>query len=324
MLEPAETYDEALRRFRWRIPQRYNIGVDACDRHAAARPESPALICEDEDGSVRRYSFGDIRALSNRLANALVAQGLKRGDRVGVLLRQSPETAISHIASFKAGLISIPLFVLFGEEALEYRLSNSGAKAVVTDTENLPKLLAIRDRLPELSTILVVGGGPAGTLDFAATLERAADRFTPVDTSCDDPALIIFTSGTTGPPKGALHAHRVLLGHLPGVEFPHDFFPQAGDLFWTPADWAWIGGLLDVLLPAWHHGVPVLAHRFRKFEPDASFDLMARHGVRNVFFPPTALKLIRQTGAPLKHNVRLRSLGSGGETLGEEIGRAHV
>ena len=147
MLEPAETYDEALRRFRWRIPQRYNIGVDACDRHAAARPESPALICEDEDGSVRRYSFGDIRALSNRLANALVAQGLKRGDRVGVLLRQSPETAISHIASFKAGLISIPLFVLFGEEALEYRLSNSGAKAVVTDTENLPKLLAIRDRL---------------------------------------------------------------------------------------------------------------------------------------------------------------------------------
>ena len=319
MLEPATSYDEALRQFRWRIPQRYNIGVDACDRHAARHPEAPALICEDEDGAVRRYSFGDIRSLSNRLANALVAQGLTRGDRVGVLLRQSPETAIGHIAAFKAGLISIPLFVLFGEEALEYRLGNSAARAVITDSENLPKLLAIRDRLPELTTLIVVGGGPAGTLDFAATLERASDRFTPVDTAADDPALIIFTSGTTGPPKGALHAHRVLLGHLPGVEFPHDFFPQPGDLVWTPADWAWIGGLLDVLLPAWHHGVPVLAHRFRKFEPDASFALMARHGVRNVFFPPTALKLIRQSGAPANHKVRLRSIGSGGETLGEEL-----
>jgi len=319
MLEPATSYDEALRRFRWRIPQRYNIGVDACDRHAAARPDAPALVYEDEDGTVRRYSFGDIRALSNRLANALVSHGLRRGDRVGVLLRQSPETAVTHIACFKAGLISIPLFVLFGEEALEYRLGNAGAKAVITDTENLPKLLAIRERLPELTTLIVVGGGGAGTLDFAATLEHASDRFTPVDTAAGDPALIIFTSGTTGPPKGALHAHRVLLGHLPGVEFPHDFFPQPGDLFWTPADWAWIGGLLDVLLPAWHHGVPVLAHRFRKFEPEASFDLMARYGVRNVFFPPTALKLIRQTGAPAKHGVRLRSIGSGGETLGEEL-----
>ena len=319
MLEAANTYDEARAWFRWRIPPRYNIGVDACDRHAAARPGALALIYEDESGATRRFSFGDIRGLSNRLANILVAQGLQRGDRVGVLLQQSPETAVSHIAVFKAGLISIPLFVLFGEEALEYRLANSGARALVTDADNLPKVLAIRERLPELTTILVVGGGPAPCLDFEKALERASPGFTPVDTAADDPALIIFTSGTTGSPKGALHAHRVLLGHLPGVEFPHEFFPQAGDLFWTPADWAWIGGLLDVLLPAWHHGVPVLAHRFRKFEPSAAFDLMARHDVRNVFFPPTALKLIRQAGAPARHKARLRSIGSGGESLGEEL-----
>jgi acetyl-CoA synthetase len=319
MLERAASYDDVRKRFQWRIPGRYNIGVDACDRHAAVRPGAPALIFEDIEGVVTRYSFGDIRALSNRLANVFAARGIVRGDRVGILLQQSPEAAVAHIAAYKAGLIAIPLFVLFGEDALQYRLGNAGTAALITDGENLPKILAIRDQLPELRVILVVGGGPAGTFDFHAELNRARDSFTPIDTAADDPALIIFTSGTTGPPKGALHAHRVLLGHLPGVEMPHDFFPQPGDVMWTPADWAWIGGLLDVLLPAWHHGVPVLAHRFRKFDPDAAFALMARHAVRNVFFPPTALKLIRQTGAPAHHQVKLRSLGSGGETLGEEL-----
>ena len=319
MLKPAATYDEARAAFRWQVPPRYNIGVDVCDRHAQARPDSTALIFENEDGRVERFSFGDIRGLSNRLANALAAHGLTRGDRLGILLQQCPEAAIAHVAAYKAGLIAVPLFVLFGEDALEYRLGNSGARAVITDIANLPKLLAIRDRLPELKAIVVIDGDAGGALDYRKLVERASDSFAPVDTAPDDPALIIYTSGTTGPPKGALHAHRVLLGHLPGVEFPHEFFPQPGDLHWTPADWAWIGGLLDVLLPAWHHGVPVLAHRFRKFEPDAAFSLMARHGVRNVFFPPTALKLMRQTGAPENHGVRVRTIASGGETLGAEL-----
>lgn len=320
MLQQAPTYSETRDAFRWRIPARYNIGVDACSRHAAARPDALALIFESEDGRVERYTFRDVDRLSNRFANALMAQGLVRGDRIGILLQQCPETALAHIAAYKAGLIAVPLFVLFGEDALEYRLANSAARAIVTDDANLPKVLTIRDRLPALETVIVVGGqGRDGTLDWAALVEAGADSFTPADTSCDDPALIIYTSGTTGAPKGALHAHRVLLGHLPGVEFPHEFFPQAGDLFWTPVDWAWIGGLLDALLPAWHHGVPVLAHRFRKFDPHAAFALMARHGVRNVFLPPTALKLMRQAGAPPGHGVRLRSIGSGGETLGEEL-----
>jgi acetyl-CoA synthetase len=317
LLEAAATYEAARAAFRWRVPARYNLGADVADRRP---PDAPALIVEREDGRVERLTFGDVARASNRLANALIGLGLEAGDRVAVLLPQAPETAFAHVAAWKAGLISVPLFVLFADEALEYRLRDSGAKALVTDAANWPKVAAIRDRLPELKRVLVVGGGGIdGTDDFVVTLERASDRFLHAFTHAEDPAIIIYTSGTTGPPKGALHAHRVLLGHLPGVEFPHRFFPQRGDLFWTPADWAWIGGLFDVLFPAWHHGVPVLARRFAKFDPHEAFALMARHGVRNAFLPPTALKLMRQAGAPADHGARLRSIGSGGETLGEEL-----
>jgi acetyl-CoA synthetase len=319
MLTPGRNYEETRAAFHWRIPARFNIGVDVCDRHAETRPDSVALIFEAEDGTVERITFRELRARTNRFANALNACGLKRGDRMGVLLQQCPETAVAHIAAYKAGLVAVPLFVLFGEDALEFRLANSGARAVITDSANLPKVLTIRDRLPDLKAIIVIDGGGSGTLEYRALLEKASDAFTPVDTSADDPALIIYTSGTTGPPKGALHAHRVLPGHLPGVEFPHEFLPQPGDLFWTPADWAWIGGLLDVLLPSLHHGIPVLAHRFRKFDPEAAFALMARHAVRNIFFPPTALKLLRQAGAPANHGARVRTVASGGETLGAEL-----
>ena len=314
----AGTYQELTSRFRWDVPEIYNIGVDACDRHARGDGRL-ALIFVDEEGVSRRFTFDEIKALSNRFANAITSAGLARGDRLGILLPQAPETAVAHMGAFKAGLVTVPLFTLFGEEALEFRLADSGARGVVTDAAGLAKLAPIRDRLPELRAVYVVGEGAGdGTVAFDAAIERASDHFTPIATRADDPAVIIYTSGTTGNPKGALHAHRVLLGHLPGVEMPQRFFPQPGDLFWTPADWAWIGGLFDVLLPSWHHGVPVLAHRARKFDADEAVRLIVDHGVRNVFFPPTALKLMRQSGvAPLPG--RLRSIGSGGETLGDEL-----
>lgn len=317
MLPAAKDYAELIAKFRWDIPARFNIGVDVCDRHA---PDKPALIFEDDSGRAREIRFGALRALSNRLANALTALGISRGDRIGILLQQSPEAAIAHIAAYKLGAIAVPLFVLFGEDALEYRLGDCAAACVVTDAAHLPKILAVRARLPALRRIVVVDGrGADGTEDFQTLLDAASDAFVPADTAADDPALIIYTSGTTGNPKGALHAHRVLLGHLPGVEMPQDLFPQPGDLFWTPADWAWIGGLLDVLLPSLHHGVPVLAKRLRKFDPVAAYALMARHRVRNVFLPPTALKLLRQAPVPAGHGAAPRSIGSGGETLGEEL-----
>jgi acetyl-CoA synthetase len=324
VLSSAKTYDEVSRAFRWIIPERYNIAVDTVDKHVdAGDGDKPALVYEREDGAIERHSFRDIARQSNKLANLLLGQGLKPGDRIGILLPQRPETAIAHIAAYKSGMVAVPLFTLFGPDALEYRLSDSGARALITDTASLEKVGAIRAKLPNLGSLILIDGsgteaGPA--IDLRHLLDRASDGFVPRDMAADDAALLIYTSGTTGPPKGALHAHRVLLGHLPGVEMPHEFFPQPGDLFWTPADWAWIGGLLDVLLPAWHHGVPVLAYRSRRFDPEDAFALMARHAVRNVFLPPTALKLMRQgVRTRQRYNITLRSVGSGGETLGTEL-----
>lgn len=319
MLTRGSDYRALRDGFAWNVPERYNIGMDVCDRHADGTGRR-ALIFVSDDGTVANYSFDHFKRQSNRFANALLADGFVRGDRLAILLPQSPETAVAHLAAFKAGLISVPLFTLFGEEALRFRIADSIAKGIVTDRGGAEKLSGIRHLLPALERVYVVGGDVAGTgnLDFGSTVGRASDAFLPVDTSADDPAIIIYTSGTTGNPKGALHAHRVLLGHLPCVELSHDFFPQPGDLYWTPADWAWIGGLFDVLLPAWHHGITVLAHRARKFDPSEAVDLMARHRVRNTFLPPTALKMMREAGVR-RSGLDLRSIVSGGETLGAEM-----
>jgi acetyl-CoA synthetase len=320
MLKPGLTYDAVYNTFKWQIPEFYNIGVDICDKWAD-QGQRLALIYEDENGRVDRYTFRDLKNLSNKLANGLQAANIGIGDRLGILLPQCPETALSHIAAYKVGAVAIPLFTLFGTDALEYRLSNSEARAIVTDAANLPKIMEIWGKLPNLKTVLVTGGETDENVqDFWDLVNQGASVFQAVKTRADDPALIIYTSGTTGPPKGALHAHRTLLGHLPGVEFPHNFFPQKDDLFWTPADWAWIGGLIDVLFPSWHHGIPVLAHRARKFDPEEAFHLIAKYKVRNAFMPPTALKMMRQVPDPKsRHSYNMRSIGSGGETLGEEL-----
>ncbi|MBV8131224.1 MAG: acyl-CoA synthetase [Alphaproteobacteria bacterium] len=316
MIQRGASYDDVYAGFRWELPERLNIGAAVCDRHADGSGRL-ALVYEAPDGAVQRFSYDDLKGLSNRCANALAAMGVGPGDRVGVLLPQRPETAIAHIAIYKLGAVALPLFTQFGPDALEHRLGDSGARALITDGENLAK---VPDGLADLATILVVDGDNRGNPLFWPSLERAADEFSPVNTGSDDPALVIYTSGTTGKPKGALHAHRVLLGHLPGVQLAHDFFPASGDFYWTPADWAWIGGLLDVLLPSLYFGIPVLAHRARKFDPEEAFALMARRGVRNAFLPPTALKMMRQVPAARERfGHRPRSVASGGEALGEDI-----
>ncbi len=323
MLPDASTYEELRARFRWEIPEFYNIGVDICDRWAEIDEDRTALIDADfayEGREGFNCSYGKLRELSNQTANLLRAHGVARGDRVGILLPQAPETLYGHIAVYKLGAIALPLFALFGAEALEHRLADSGAVALITNAASADKLTAIREKLPALKTIFCVDGEREGSVDFHPRRYEQPLDFDPVKTRAEDPALLIYTSGTTGLPKGALHAHRVLLGHLPGVEMSHDFLPQPCDRMWTPADWAWIGGLLDVLMPALHHGVPVVAKRFEKFTADAAFDLIRKYEIRNAFLPPTALKIMRTATDPADGpQVEMRSVASGGETLGAEL-----
>ena len=283
----ARDYDALRRSFRWQVPAHYNMGVDVCDRWAAAEPRRTAILHRHAGGALEEIRYGALRETSNRLANALAACGIGRGDRVAILLPQAPEVAASHVAIYKLGAVALPLAVLFGSEAIAYRLRDSGARALITDAPGLAKLADIRAALPGLELVLSVDGAADGAEDFQAALARAASDFTPVATAADDPALMVYTSGTTGPPKGALHAHRVLLGHLPGIEMPHEFLPQPGDRLWTPADWAWAGGLLNVLLPGLHYGVPVVAARSEKFDPEQAFALIAAMGVRT--FTPAAV-----------------------------------
>ena len=323
MLPRADTYAALEAAFRWDIPARYNIGVDVCDRWAATTPDAPAIIDIKPGGAATITTFADLKARSNQLANALAARGIglrgSLGDRIGVLLPQGVETAVAHIASAKMGCVSIPLFTLFGVDALGYRLRDSQARAVVTNRAGAARIAEIRGTLPDLDVVLCINGAVDGAEDFAAACAAESRAYTPADTRADDPAVLIYTSGTTGDPKGALHAHRVLLGHLPGVEASHNLLPQPGDRIWTPADWAWIGGLLDVLMPALHHGLAVVACRFEKFTGEAALELMATQGVRNAFLPPTALKMMRLVPDAERFGLRLRSVASGGETLSPEL-----
>jgi acetyl-CoA synthetase len=320
MLQQNRSYEEIVQAFHWEIPAQFNIGVAVCDRIAEREPDKLAIVAVDSSGRAHNISYGWLRDVSNRLANALAAHGVSRGDRVAILLPQAPEVAAIHIAVYKLGGIALPLAMLFGTDALSYRLHNSGAKALITNAQGLARIMEIgraTDELADLRLILSVDGAGDGALGFQETLERASPDFTPVATTAADPALMVYTSGTTGQPKGALHAHGVLIGHMPGIELPHDFFPQPGDRFWTPADWAWAGGLLDCLLPSLYSGVPVVARRFDKFDPEEAFTLMAQFGVRNAFIPPTALRMLRAVPNPRqRYKFDLRSVGSGGESLG--------
>jgi len=319
MLPDIHGYDRLIREFRWQIPARYNIGVDVCDRWAKRVPSQAAILEVNARGDVTPITYADLRQRSNRLASALAARGVKRGDRVAVLLPQVHQTAVAHIAIYKIGAIAVPLAALFGVDALEYRLRDAGVKAIVTNGVGATKLAGIRGALPELQSVLCTDGASGGAEDYNAALAGASTDFTPADTSADDPGLMIYTSGTTGPAKGALHGHRVVLGHMPGVEFPHEFFPQPGDRFWTPADWAWAGGLLNSLLPSLHFGIPIVARSFEKFDPEAAFALMADLKVRNTFIPPTALRMLRAIENPRgRFDLNLRTLASGGESLGAE------
>eukprot|EP01083_Nonionella_stella_P011348 32259_1 len=320
-------YDEFYSTFKWEVPQQFNIGYACSDYHVQiGNGDDIALI---DHTSNTRHTYKDISSLSNKLSSSLRHQlGVINGDRISILLPQSLETGVSHLSAFKLGAISLPLFTLFGTDALEFRLSDSASKVIITNEQCLPQILSIKHKLPHLQHIIVTGSSIHDCSDyhsFNTLINNGSEVFNPVETSCDDPALIIYTSGTTGSPKGCLHAHRVLLGHLPGIETPHNFLPQPGDVFWTPADWAWIGGLLDALLPSWFYGIPIVSYRAKKFDAFEAFALMKQYNVTSTFLPPTALKLMKMACEQSVHHDKekgrhsLRSIGSGGEALGDSL-----
>jgi acetyl-CoA synthetase len=312
-------YEQLYRSFRWKIPARYNIAADVCDRHARD-PGKVALIGVGDDGKTWEMTFREVQRKANQLANLLVSLGLVKGDRVMLLLGQNAWTAIGHVACWKAGLISVPASTLFAADAITYRLNTVGVRIVITDTANLPTVEKARLLTPAVEYVFLIDGAAPNAPSLPAALEAARDSFENVDTAADDPAFLNFTSGTTGDPKGALQAHRSMLGHLPGIELGLDSFPQPGDCMWSPADWAWLAGLMDVLMPAWFHGVPVLTFRAPRFDPEQAFAMMGRHRVRTALLTPTMLRLMRQISDPVRrYGIDLRAIISGGESVGKDL-----
>jgi acetyl-CoA synthetase len=313
----VDRYAELYRSFRWRVPQRYNIAHACCGQWAADRSRF-ALYWEDESGASAAYSFWDVQMAANRLSNALAGLGVKRGDRVAIILPQRPETAIAYMAIFQMGAIALPLSHLFGPDALEYRINHAEASVALVEPTTLANLWAVKDKLPTLRHVIGVGGArESGVRGFESLMEKASRTFRAVDTAANDPAVIIYTSGTTGAPKGALQAHRLIIGNIPGFVHSHDLFPQDGDMFWSPADWAWAGGLFDALLPSWYFGMPILGYRGR-FDAERAFYLLEKYGVRNAFLFPTALKLMMKAVPQprQKYSLNVRSIMSAGESVG--------
>lgn len=320
--------------FHWEIPDRFNIGAACMDAHPQ---DAPAIVVDRGDDPPEITTFGELGERARRLITFLRERGVGEGDRVAVMCAQSAETAVAHMAAYLMGAIAVPLSVKFGPEAALFRMGDSGAVAAVFDADCYARLADELAELPELRTVLVTGdavpapGGSTGALTVLplAVAEEADLAVVVADTGPDDPALLIYTSGTTGQPKGALHGHRVVLGHMPGVVRALDGFPrgaaagepgesgESGDVFWTPADWAWAGGLLDVLLPSLYSGVPVVAST-RRSSPEAVEHILRRHGVTCSFLPPTILKMMRASDVDYTR-TGLRAAFSGGEALGEAV-----
>ncbi|HVL57624.1 MAG TPA: AMP-binding protein [Burkholderiaceae bacterium] len=318
----SDQYRALYEGFRWHVPRRFNI-ADACAGRWS-RSDRIAILYESDDGARSAITYRQLHRDANRLANALAALGVSGGDRIAIVIAQRPETAIAHLACYRLGAVAMPMSVLFGPDALSYRFANSDAHHAIVDASVLDAVT--QARVDSLRSVIVVGE-PSRALDeaagerrFDALLEAAADRFTATRTLATDPADLIYTSGTTGPPKGALIPHSALIGNLPGFVASQNWFPQPNDVFWSPADWAWTGGLMDALLPSLYFGMPIVAWRGR-FSADKAYELLERHRVTNAFLFPTALKMMMKAlpEPRRRHALHLRAIMSAGESVGQTV-----
>jgi len=307
--------------FRWRVPTRFNIAQVCCSRWARDTPQAVAIRWEHEDGRRACFTYAQLQREANRLSNALRRMGVQRGDRVAIVMPQRFETAVAHVALYQLGAVAMPLSMLFGPEALEYRFNHSQARVALVDESAIDNVLAVRAAVPGLSTVLAVGGAEGrGDLDWTAALATEHARFTAVKTHANEAAVLIYTSGTTGPPKGALVPHRALIGNLTGFVCSQNWYPQDDAVFWSPADWAWTGGLMDALLPTLYFGREIVAYQGR-FAPERAFELLQRHRVTHSFLFPTALKAMMKTvPEPAgRYRLHLRAIMSAGEAVGDTV-----
>lgn len=316
--------------FRWQVPQRFNIAQACCARWAEDARTAGNVAIRAHGAALQNatLTYGQLQDEANRMSNLLRSLGVQRGDRVAIVMPQRFETAIAYMAVLQLGAVAMPLSMLFGPEALEYRLQDSEAVVALCDESSIANLQQVRAQCPALRKVVGIGGAAqAADVDWAKEREAMHAAFTAAQTHADEGAVLIYTSGTTGPPKGALIPHRALVGNLPGFVCSHNWFGFDGvrnertkAVFWSPADWAWTGGLMDALLPTLYFGRPIVAYNGR-FSPELAFQLMQEHGVTHTFLFPTALKgMMKAFPAPAKQfRLRLQAVMSAGEAVGDAV-----
>ena len=318
----VDQYASLYESFEWLVPTNFNIGQVCCHRWAdnPADARRIALFYEDETGQREVWTYERLAATANQLANGLTRMGVKRGDRIALVLGQRPETVVAHIAIYSVGAVVLPLSSLFGPEALEQRLRDAQVRVAIFDDLSAPNVLASLSRCPLLTQLVGISVDDERVLAWNKLLIRQSSDFKSVTTRADEPAILLYTSGTTGPPKGALLPHSVLIGNLPGFVASQNWFPQPNDVFWSPADWAWTGGLMDALLPTLYFGQPIVGTRGR-FSPERAFEILERYQVTNTFLFPTALKqMMKAFWNPRDtYKLSLRCLMSGGESVGDTV-----
>lgn len=304
--------------FSWRHPAKFNIGLAVLEDKA----EDDTAILETGARELV-VTFGQLRDEACRLATWLQAQGIGEGDRIAVFLAQQYELAVVHVAGYLIGAVVVPLTTRFGPDAVEYRLIDSESKIIFGESHDLQRVSSALEQVDSLTHIVSVDGQTISNVNVQYVAYQSCIEAQPMSldevtvTDPDAPAVLIYTSGTTGNPKGALHAHRVLVGHMPGIRYTHASFPQPGDMMWTPAEWAWIGGLFDVLIPSLACNVPVVASKSR-FSPELAKHIFETIGARNAFLPPTAIKQLRASHVSIRPGT-IRTIAAGGEPLGAEL-----
>jgi acetyl-CoA synthetase len=316
--------------FRWAVPAQFNM-ADVCCRRWAAQPDADeriAIYAHQSDGQGPRYSYAQLQDGANRLSAVLTVLGVKRGDRVAIVLPQRFETAVAYMAVLQMGAVGMPLSTLFGPEALEYRLQDSEARVAICDMACVEAINQVRDDCPLLETVIGVGeASRIADIDFDLALAQESGQFDLVHTHADEAAVLIYTSGTTGNPKGALIPHRALIGNLSGFVCSQNWFGFDGArnetsdaVFWSPADWAWTGGLMDALLPTLYFGRPIIGY-YGRFSPELAYTLIQQHGVTHSFLFPTALKaMMKAYPRPRKQfKLKLRAMMSAGEAVGDAV-----